>query len=416
MTTIAQEPGVEFVRVLRETPVPSVVPTRLISLDAYRGFVMLLMVSAGLGIAEAGQKAQSLKPFWNFLAGQVDHVQWAGCSLWDLIQPSFMFIVGVAMPFSLAKRISKGESFGWLLFHAAWRSLLLICLGIFLSSVGKSQTNFTFENVLTQIGLGYLFLFLLAWTKPAAQFWAAVLILLSYWLAFAVYPLPPHGFDYASVGVSSDWHSQYGLAGFAAHWGKNTNFAAHFDVWFLNLFPRPKPFVFNTGGYLTLSFIPSLATMIFGLLAGELLRSSRPAEKKFWILVALGFFGLILGMLLDRTGVCPIVKRIWTPSWTIYAGGWTLLLLAAFYGIVDWFGWRGWSFPLVVVGMNSIAIYCMSNAGFKGFVSRNLHANLGRDLFAWAGVLAPILDAALVLLILWLILLWMYRRKIFLRI
>jgi predicted acyltransferase len=401
---------------VREPSVPSVVPTRLVSLDAYRGFVMLLMVSAGLGIAESGQKAQSLKPFWHFLAGQVDHVQWAGCSLWDLIQPSFMFIVGVALPFSLAKRISKGQSFGWLLAHAAWRSLLLVCLGIFLSSVGKPQTNFTFENVLTQIGLGYLFLFLLAWTKPAAQFWAATLILISYWLAFAIYPLPPHGFDYASVGVTPEWHSQFGLSGFAAHWDKNTNFAAHFDVWYLNLFPRPRPFVFNTGGYLTLSFIPSLATMTLGLLAGELLRSSRPADRKFWILVAFGFFGLIIGMILDRTGVCPIVKRIWTPAWTIYAGGWTCLLLAFFFAMIDWAGWRGWAFPLVVVGMNSIAIYCMSNAGFKGFVARALYTHLGANLFGWAGVLSPILESATVLLVLWLICYWMYCRKVFLRI
>ena len=114
--------------------------------------------------------------------------------------------------------------------------------------------------------------------------------------------------------------------------------------------------------------------------------------------------------------MCPIVKRIWTPAWTIYAGGWTCLLLAAFYGIVDWAGWRGWAFPLVVVGMNSIAIYCMSNAGFKGFVLRAVRTHLGSGFFEWAGVFAPILESATVLFILWLICYWMYRRKIFLRI
>jgi heparan-alpha-glucosaminide N-acetyltransferase len=417
MTTIEQEPRIDSLRVVREAFAPALLPTtRLVSLDAYRGFVMLLMVSAGLGIATAEQRAQHARPFWHFLAGQVDHVQWSGCSLWDLIQPSFMFIVGVALPFSLAKRVAKGESFSRLLLHAVWRSLLLIWLGIFLSSIGKPQTNFTFENVLTQIGLGYTFLFLLAWTRPSAQLLAAVLILVSYWLAFAIFPLPRHGFDYSSVGVAVDWHNPFGLSGFAAHWDKNTNFAANFDVWFLNLFPRPQRFAFNAGGYLTLSFIPSLATMTFGLLAGELLRSNRPADRKFWILVACGFLGLILGTLFDRTGMCPIVKRIWTPAWTIYAGGWTCLLLAAFYGIVDWAGWRGWAFPLVVVGMNSIAIYCMSNAGFKGFVLRALRTHLGGGFFEWAGVFAPILESATVLLVLWLVCYWMYRRKIFLRI
>ena len=416
MTTFVHEPRIDGSRVVREASVPALLPTRLVSLDAYRGFVMLLMVSAGLGIATAEQKAEHFKPVWHFLAGQVDHVQWRGCSLWDLIQPSFMFIVGVAIPFSLAKRIAKGESFSWMLLHAIWRSLLLVWLGIFLSSIGKPQTNFTFENVLTQIGMGYTFLFLLAWTKPSMQLLAAVVILISYWLAFAVYPLPPHGFDYLSVGVPLDWHGQFGLSGFAAHWDKNTNFAAHFDVWFLNLFPRPRRFEFNTGGYLTLSFIPSLATMTLGLLAGELLRSSKPADRKFWIFVACGFFGLLLGSILDRTGICPIVKRIWSPAWTIYAGGWTCLFLAAFFGIIDWAGWRGWAFPFVVVGMNSIAIYCMANAGFKGFVTRSLHTHLGAGFFACAGVLDPILESATVLLILWLICYWMYRRKIFLRI
>src|SRR5579859_4132239 len=246
-------------------------PVRLVSLDAYRGFVMLLMASGGLGIAASAAKVSgnsSWKPFWRFLAHQVDHVEWKGCVLWDLIQPSFMFIVGVALPFSLAKRRSQGQSLGWMLFHAMWRSLLLVAMGVFLRSTRGPQTNFTFEDVLTQIGLGYTILFLLAWTTPWAQLTAAAVILVGYWIAFAVYPLPGADFNYLSVGVTAKWHAAHGLTGFAAHWDKNTSFAAHFDQWFLNLFPRPRTFVYNGGGYLTLSFIPSLATMIFGLTAG----------------------------------------------------------------------------------------------------------------------------------------------------
>jgi len=392
---------------------------RLVSLDAYRGFVMLLMASGGLGIAAAARNVppeSTWKPFWQFLSHQVDHVEWTGCVLWDLIQPSFMFIVGVALPFSLAKRQSQGQSFGRLLAHAAWRSLLLVALGIFLRSTRRDQTYFTFEDVLTQIGLGYTFLFLLAWTRPRSQLLAAVLLLVAYWLAFAMYPLPDAGFDLGSVGVTAKWHAQYGLHGFAAHWDKNTNFAAAFDQWFLNRFPRSRPFVFNGGGYLTLSFIPSLATMTLGLLAGELLKSRRPPDKKFWILVASGFAGLILGMVLDRTGVCPIVKRIWTPAWTIYAAGWTCLLLALFYAILDWGGYRGWAFPMIVVGMNSIAMYVMADSPFQGFVRDSLRIHLGAHVFDWAGTFTPIVQSAVVLTILWLVCLWMYRRRIFLRI
>jgi predicted acyltransferase len=394
-------------------------PGRLVSLDAYRGFVMLLMASGGLGIATAAGRipdGSSWKPFWQFLSHQVDHVEWTGCVLWDLIQPSFMFIVGVALPFSLAKRRSQGQTFGRMLVHAVWRSFLLIALGIFLRSTRGPQTNFTFEDVLTQIGLGYTFLFLLAWTKPRAQLTAVAVILVGYWIAFAVYPLPAAGFNYATVGVPEKWHALHGLHGFAAHWDKNTNFAAAFDQWFLNLFPRQRAFAYNSGGYLTLSFIPSLATMTFGLLAGQLLRRDMPDRKKFWTLVAFGVVGLVLGTFLQLAGICPVVKRIWTPAWTIYAAGWTCLLLAVFFAVVDWAGYRSWVFPMIVVGANSIAMYVMADSPFKSFVRDSIRIHFGRKVFDWAGLYSPIVESAVLLSILWLICLWMYRRKVFLRI
>src|SRR5690606_38931252 len=207
--------------------------------------------------------------------------------------------------------------------------------------------------VLTQIGLGYVFLFLLAHVRPTVQWLSAGLILFGYWLAFALFPLPGPGFNTASVGVPPDWPHQ--LQGFAAHWNKNTNFAAWFDQWFLNLFPREEPFVYNRGGYLTLNFIPSLATMMFGLLAGELLRTRREASEKLRMMLAFGALGIVLGLLLHVLGVVPLVKRIWTPSWAIFSGGWAVLFLAFFYYVLDMKGYRRWAFPFLVVGMNSIA-------------------------------------------------------------
>src|SRR5207302_1970892 len=121
--------------------------------------------------------------------------------------------------------------------------------------------------------------------------------------------------------------AQHGLHGFAAHWDKNTNIAAAFYVWFLNLLPRASRYRGNPGGYLTLSFIPTLATMLLGLLAGNLLRDVRhSAGHKILILIAAGLIGLGAGWLLDYTGVCPNVKRIWTPSWVLFSGGWCFLL------------------------------------------------------------------------------------------
>ena len=394
-------------------PEPMRIPTRLTSLDAYRGFVMLLMASEGLNAGRVAQRFPG-SPIWQSLAFQTEHVAWRGCALWDLIQPSFMFMVGVALPFSIANRKAKGQSFGPMLFHAAWRALLLVALGIFLRSTHRPQTYFTFEDVLTQIGLGYTFLFLLGWMQNwRVQLATASLILVGYWAAFALYPLPPAGFDYASVGVADNWPH---LQGFAAHWDKNTNLASGFDQWFLNLFPREKPFVFNGGGYLTLNFIPSLATMIFGLLAGNWLRSIHAPGRKFLGLVIVGAVCLAVGAILDATGICPSVKRIWTPSWVIFSTGWTCLLLGAFYAIIDLLGYRRWAFPLLVVGMNSIAMYCLAHL-IDAFIADSIKIHGGQNIFDLFGaVYAPMVRQAAVLTILWLICWWMYRRKIFLRI
>ncbi len=150
---------------------------------------------------------------------------------------------------------------------------------------------------------------------------------------------------------NADWPHLHGLA---AHWDKNTNAAAAFDHWFLNLFPRIQAFEFNGGGYQTLNFIPVAGDDDFRSV-GRRAVAQRPAGwQKFGLLIGAGLLGLLVGWGLDAAGVCPLVKRIWTPSWTFFSTGWTLLLLAGFYGVVDLLGFRRWTFPLVVVGMNSL--------------------------------------------------------------
>src|SRR5437660_5497629 len=158
-------------------------------MDAYRGFVMFLMMAEVLRMARVAQAFPG-NWFWSILAYNQTHVEWAGCSLHDMIQPSFSFLVGVALPFSIASRLARGQRFGRMFVHALWRSLLLILLGIFLRSVGRPQTNFTFEDTLTQIGLGYTFLFLLGYCSRLVQVLVLVVILAGYWAAFAFYPLP----------------------------------------------------------------------------------------------------------------------------------------------------------------------------------------------------------------------------------
>jgi predicted acyltransferase len=373
---------------------------------------MLLMASGGLGLARATRDLDPGSP-WKWVGYQVEHAEWAGATLWDFIQPGFMFMVGVALPWSLASRAARGQRFGDQFAHAHWRSLVLVLLAVFLTSAGSPQTNWVFTNVLAQIGLGYPFLFLLAFTRPRFQWLAAAGILVAYWLAFALHPLPATDFNWKAVGVPDDWPH---LAGFAAHWEKNANFAAAFDRWFLNLFPRPSAFVFSEGGYQTLNFIPSLATMIFGMQAGRLLRSGRTPGAKVVRLVTFGLAGIALGIVIAAAGLCPIVKRIWTPSWAIFSAGAVAVVLAVFYAVIDWQGWRRWSFPLVVAGMNSIALYVLWQL-MGGFIRDNVRRHLGRHVFESLGPdYVAMFERGTVLVVLWLILLWMYRRGTFLRI
>jgi heparan-alpha-glucosaminide N-acetyltransferase len=390
--------------------IPQPIP-RNVAVDTYRGFVMLLMMAEVLELARVAA-AYPGNWFWAFLGWNQTHVTWAGCSLHDTIQPGFSFLVGVALPYSIASRLAKGGTFGKMFGHAVWRSLVLVFLGVFLRSTHSPITNFTFEDTLSQIGLGYPFLFLLGFRPAKWQWGALAAVLTGYWLAWALYPLPGPNFNWQAVFVPPDWHH---YTGFAAHWDKNSNLGNAFDQWFLNLFPRVKPFVANDGGYLTLSFIPTLGTMILGLIAGRWLREASPKVLVNKMLMA-GVIGVAAGALLHFTGICPVVKRIWTPSWVLFSGGLCFLYLAIFSWIEDVKGYKKWAFPLVVIGMNSIAAYLIAHL-FSQFIFQSFLINLGEKPFQIFGVgVEPFLLGAAVLFTYWLILYWMYRRKLFLRI
>jgi heparan-alpha-glucosaminide N-acetyltransferase len=386
---------------------------RVISLDVLRGIVMVLMLNEATHLHQVAESFPH-SWFWGVIGFNTEHVPWQGCSLHDLIQPAFSFLVGAALPFSIASRKMKGQSLGKMVGHAAWRSFLLIALGIFLRSQWSNQTYFTFEDTLTQIGLGYVFLFLLGFTRVRTQVIVFLLILICFWAAFVMYPAPGPTFDYARVGVPRNW--EYNYTGFLSHFNKNSNLSWAFDVWFLNLFPREQPFVFNEGGWSTLSFIPTLATMILGLLTGEWLKGDRSKEQKLGGLVIAGAGLVLLGLICEWVGICPIVKRVWTSAYTLYSGGLVILMLAGFYALIEWKGWRAWAFPLVVVGMNSIAIYVMSWT-MEPFFLRSLRIHLGWLLDRVARpTFQPAVYGLGVMLIFWMILFWMYRRKLFLRI
>src|SRR5215213_1848676 len=203
--------------------------TRVLSIDVFRGFVMFLMLAEAMQLWTL-HDAFPASRLWGWVAFNTTHVEWQGCSLHDLIQPAFSFLAGASLPFSIASRRNRGETFGRLFAHAVWRSLALIFLGIFLRSLNRPATYWTFEDTLTQIGLGYTFLFLLAFASQRIQIVTFTTILVAFWAAFVIYPLPGPDFDYAQVGVPAGWPHLYD--GFRAHFNKNSNLAWAFDVWF----------------------------------------------------------------------------------------------------------------------------------------------------------------------------------------
>lgn len=387
---------------------------RVASVDVYRGLVMVLMMAEVLQLATVAS-AVPQSGFWNFLAFHQSHVPWTGLSVHDMIQPSFTFLVGVVLPYSLSSRRANGSTAALLLSHAVKRAIILIVLGIFLRSIGMQQTNFTFEDTLTQIGLAYVPLVVLALCSQRIQLVSFMTIMIGYWMVFALYPLPGAGFDYNAVGVPADW--QHHGHGFTAHWNKNSNPAWAFDTWFLNLFPREFPFRYNAGGYATLSFIPTLATMLLGLFAGNILRNAQAPRSLLTALLKWGGLFVLLGISIHIAGLNPVIKRIWTPSWVLVSGGICFGALAFFYWLIDVKQVVRWAFPLLVVGTNSIAAYVVADGGVKTFISQALHTHLGQTYDRVFGeAYATLVSGSLILLLEWLILYWMYRRKIFIKI
>lgn len=406
---------------------------RIVSIDAYRGLVMFLMIASGMALYKVAvdprlqgkleDKPEWMSRTWSAIGFHTNHMPWSGGSLHDMIQPGFSFLVGVALPFSIASRQDKGQGFLRMLFHAIVRAFLLIALGIFLRSNGKPFTNFTFEDTLSQIGLGYVLLFLIGFIRPTLWHWIAFgVIVVGYWTAFALYPAPGPDFPYASVGVPADWPHRYD--GFMSHWNKNSNLAWRFDVWFLNLFGREQPFTHNAGGYATLSFIPTLGTMILGLIAGRWMRDSASRGPLLLKLLGAGVILTAAGLGAEAVGICPIVKPIWTPAWTLYSGGICFLFLLVFTILFDGRSpLKPLAFPLVVLGANSIFIYCLNNLT-GGWMRQTLSTHLALAERHWdfktyeifGAEFRSVVSGALVIIVFWLILLWMYCKRIFVKI
>lgn len=362
-------------------PAPEQVPqpkasARLLSLDAYRGFIMLLLISEGFGLG-----VLSSYPGWQWLANQVDHVAWEGCTFWDLIQPAFTFMVGVAMPFAFAKRISQGAT-NWELFkHVAWRAFVLILLSNIYSNWGRTTgLRLQFINVLSQIGFGYLLCFLVTRLRFKAQVGVALGILIGYWAIYVAFP-GPNG-----------------------PWSQEGNIGALIDFKILG---------YNYSGfYTTINFIGNAMTILFGYWAGMLLLTKKSHKEKLQILLACAIAGFAIGLALEP--FIPMVKRLWTVSFTFFSAGWVILMLAAFYWIIEVKQVKRWAFAFLVLGMNSLFVYSLAQIGIKGWLNRGLASFTGN--FSVFGDLGIILQHTLVLFGLWYLCYWLYQRKILIKI
>ncbi len=434
-------------------------PGRLVSLDAYRGFIMTMLAANGFGIAAFAALPENSEVWndWDYgwfqrLSFHFTHPDWEsitgwmGVSFWDMIQPSFMFMVGVAMPFSYKRRSVMGSSSKWLTLHALWRAIVLVLMGVFLYSLGQKQTTWMFTNVLAQIGLGYFFTYLLLGRSLNVQVGAIAVILVGYWGLFVMNP-PPEDFDYTDLKVSQERGEVY--EGRFAPWTKNSNVAHTFEVWFLNSlrmpagenggrdieqakeaagpirrwwFSSPVEFTHNRGGYATLNFVPSIATMLLGVLCGQLMLSRRSHGDKLMRLLLGGAFCLALGIAAHHS-VCPIVKRIWTPSWVLFSGGYTMWMLAGFYLLFDVLPLKKLAFPLVVVGMNSIVMYMLGQM-LRGWtrdkIVKTHFAGVLESMFGPNAVNPDHIGAMILptatFAVFWLIAYWMFRNRFFVRV
>jgi predicted acyltransferase len=445
-------------------------PQRQIAVDVYRGLVMLLLLPdlyGGFSFYEVARRIPG-DPVWGFLAKQFSHAAWSGMHVWDFIQPSFVFVAGAAMALSVAARRARGESRAAIFAHVLVRAVALLVLSLIfrfdlrtraeeawplgyvlalglpfprwigrLLSVREPQATQwatwiwegavigasaalvaarfalirdqdLFSPILSQIALVTPFAFLATGRSVKTQAAIAVGILAAYGLAFALWPLPGPGFDPLSVGVhpGDEW-----FHGLFAHWNKGTNLAAAFDVRFLNLLPRSHPYVFNDHGLQTLNFVPTISTMVFGMMAGDLLRGERPKHEVRAVLLRWGVAGIAAGLIASGL-VCPSVKSIWTPSWALLSGGLAGVTLAIIYQAVEIADARIWAAPLAVLGTNSILLYTVSSE-YRWWPLVHLNTLAGGRLFQ--GPVGPFYESLTFLAFVWLAAYALYRARIFVK-
>ena len=362
--------------------------TRLLSLDFFRGFTMFLLVAETTALWNVLIKDPVAGTFIENIFRQFHHHPWNGLRFWDLVQPFFMFIVGVAMPFSYAKRKKRGDSNVKITRHIIQRSIILLAFGVGLHCVYNGKLVWELWNVLSQLSATILIAYFLMRFKPSVQLLASLGLLMLTEILYRTFP----------------------IEGFDQPFAKGNNFGSWMDMILMGKI--------NSGGWVAINFIPTAAHTIWGVVAGQLLRSDKTEKRKIKLLVISGVVLLFGGYLLDWTSVTPIIKRICTSSFVLSSGGWALLVLAFSYWLIDVQKINKWIFPFVLVGMNPIFIYLFSQSVGHQWLNETTaiftHGVL--NWFSATSFLKTLVNALTVLTLEWLLCYFLYRKKIFFKI
>jgi predicted acyltransferase len=360
-------------------------PGRVNSIDFFRGLTMFLLAGESTELYEHFLAADS--GFLQFFGTQLSHHEWHGLHFWDLIQPFFMFIVGVSIPFAVANRKKKGDSDRSIALHALKRSGLLLFFGWALYNMGPGHFVWRFQNVLAQLSVTYLVAFLLRNKSYLFQISFTLIILILIDLAYRFFPVD----------------------GFNHPWVNYENLGA----WFNNKIEG----VDKASEWATLNFVSTTAHTVWGVLCGKLLMSEKSQLKKIQTLLIAGVAVLVIGYSLDLLNITPIIKKIATSSFVFVSGGYSILVLCLCYWLIDTkklFA-TGWNM-FKIVGMNSIFIYLFFSVGASGIL-RRFFAPFSKEFFSWGGDLAAaIMTSLLVWAALWYLCYWLYKNKIFIKI
>jgi predicted acyltransferase len=373
-----------------EAPVPT---GRLASLDAFRGITMFLLVAEGAGVWRSLSGVASSDSLAGMLVAQFHHHPWNGLRFWDLVQPFFMFIVGVAMPFSYARRWERGDAWGETFRHCAWRCLVLLLLGVGLHCGYAGELVWELWNVLSQLSVTILIAFLIMRLPWRQQLLISLGLILASDLAYRFFPI-------GEFRVPGD------------PFVKLQNFGAWADTILM------APDTRNSGGWVAVNAIPTAAHTIWGVLAGQLLRRSGEPLRKAKTLLIAGAVGLVLGYGMDWTGLEPIIKRICTASFIFASGGWCLAALAFSYWLVDIRGKQRGVLFFAIVGMNPIFIYLFSETAGKQWFNDFVGIFVG-GVAGWVGTptgAAAVLSALATLALEWYMCYWLHRHRILIRI